>query len=249
MAGFLDRLMLRRMQARWAQVADTAGEMEAGALRAWRGRARAMRRDVDRALYVSEQRLGRIASALPRQPLGTDWAWRPDVWTGPVPGVVVQATRTAISPDVALFHDCKLPEVTVRQSCNGADRDRAPFALTIESFAFDGSFLSLAIDLPEAAVAGLQLRHLIRVEAVVEVERPTEIFARLNVQNGPNTEQLVREMPGEAGARVVEFDLTYSKIDDKRVAKIWLDLIFSRPAMTRISLRDVTVSRRPRAEL
>ena len=251
--GFWDRLMLRKLSERWVRVADAAGEMEHGALRVRRGRARAMRREIDRVLHLADRRLALplIGTGLPRQPLGTDWAWRPDLWSGPVPapGLVAEAARSVISDDVALFHDCKVPEVILRQSRNGSERDLAPFAVSIDAFGFDGTFLSLAIDLPQAAVSGLQRRHLIQVNTLVEVERPTEIFARLNVQNGPNVEQIVREMPGEGLARLAEFDLHYSRIDEQRVTKIWLDLIFSRPAMNRISLRDVTVSRRPRAEL
>ena len=48
---------------------------------------------------------------------------------------------------------------------------------------------------------------------------------------------------------MVEFDLTYTKINEKRVEKLWIDLIFEGPEMNQIILRDVTVSRRPRAEL
>ena len=251
--GFLDRLMLRKVQERLARVANDAESMDHGPLRIWRGRARAMRREIDRVLRQADRRLGLplTGTGLPHQPLGTDWAWRPDIWAGPVPvaGQLAHAPRTMISNDVALFHDCRMPEVIVRQHRNAAERDLSPFGVSIDAFTFDGTFLSLAIDLPEAAVAGLQMRHLIRVAMVVDVERRTEIFARLNIQNGPNVEQLVREMPGEGRDRMVQFDLHYSRIDEKRVSKIWLDLIFSRPAMNRISLRDVTVSRRPRAEL
>ena len=251
--GFLRKLMVRKVQDGWARVANEAPGMKKAALRVWSGRARAMRREINRVIHVAEQRLAMpaIGSDLPRQPLGTDWVWRPDIWCGPVPvtGHVAEAARTVISDDVTLFHDCARPEVIIRQIRNVAERNLAPLAVSIDAFSFDGSFLSLAIDLPEAAVAGLQLRHLIRVETVVDAERPIDIYARLNISSGPNLEQIVRDMPAEGRQRLVEFDLTYSQIDEKRVAKIWLDLIFSRPAMNRISLRDVTVSRRPRAEL
>ena len=48
---------------------------------------------------------------------------------------------------------------------------------------------------------------------------------------------------------VVEFDLAYARIDDTRIERAWLDLIFNDAAMAGISLRDLVVSRRPRAEL
>ena len=48
---------------------------------------------------------------------------------------------------------------------------------------------------------------------------------------------------------MVEFDLAYTKMNEKRVEKMWIDLIFEGPEMNQITFRDVTVSRRPRADL
>ncbi len=250
---YLERLHMQKVQARWAEVAAEATVMEPAALRAWRGKARAMRREIDRLIHVADHRLAMPSSGtgLPRQPMGTDWAWRPDVWRGPVPdgGAAVIATRTPVSEDVTLYHDCTAPEAVVRQVRNRDEADLAPFGLFAEMFGFDGSFLSLATNLPDAAVAGLRLRHLIRLQVVIDAERPVEAFARLNIKHGPNVEQLVRELPKDGRAKMVEFDLAYAKIDEKRIEKLWLDLIFEKPAMTGITLRDVTLSRRPRAEL
>lgn len=257
MAGRIDRyleqLRMRKVQERWSAAVDEAAEMDPMALRAWRGKARAMRREIDRLIHVAEHRLAlpSLGTGLPRQPLGTDWAWRPDVWRGAVSdrGSVAAEARTPVSDDVTLYHDCTAPEVIVRQVRNRDEADLAPFGVTMDMFGFDGSFLSLAARLPDAAVAGLRLRHLIRVEAVIDAERPVEAFARLNIKHGPNVEQLVRELPKDGRAKTVEFDLAYAKVDEKRIEKLWLDLIFERPAMNQITLRDVTVSRRPRAEL
>ena len=69
------------------------------------------------------------------------------------------------------------------------------------------------------------------------------------MKHGPNVETIVREMPLNEEEVMVEFDLGYSKINEKRVEKIWLDLIFEGPEMNQIILRDVTLTRRPRAEL
>jgi Family of unknown function (DUF6478) len=116
-------------------------------------------------------------------------------------------------------------------------------------FRFDGSFLSIVIDLPEDAVRGLKLRHLIRLDVIVEMEKPLEIFARLNIKHGPNVEQIVRELPLNEQEVMVEFDLAYTKINEKRIERIWVDLIFEGPEMNQLILHDVTFSRRPRAEL
>ena len=84
---------------------------------------------------------------------------------------------------------------------------------------------------------------------MVELESPLEIFARLNVKSGPNTEKLVREVPLNSGERHVEFDLAYSRLNEKRIDKAWLDLIFEGPQMNQVVLRDLTFSRRLRAEI
>jgi hypothetical protein len=81
------------------------------------------------------------------------------------------------------------------------------------------------------------------------MEKPLEIFARLNIKHGPNVEQIVRELPLNEEEVMVEFDLAYSKMNEKRVERLWVDLIFEGPEMNQVILRDVTFSRRPRAEL
>ena len=51
------------------------------------------------------------------------------------------------------------------------------------------------------------------------------------------------------GETVVEFDLAYTNLNEKRIERAWIDLIFEAPEMNQIILRDVTLSRRPRAEV
>ncbi len=253
LAQILDQWHLRKVQARWASAADAAPEMEPLALRALRAEARAMRRQIDRVLYQSDQRLTLppLGAGMPRLPLGTDWSWRADVWRGPlpVPGVMAEATRTDVSEDLALHHDCPLGEVAVRQVRNTDAADRAPFGLAVEVFGFRGSFLSLDVRLPDPGVTGLRARHLMRVDALVDSDRPIRGFARLNVKHGPNVAQMVSGLPGEGREKTVEFDLAYAGLDESRIESAWLDLIFNDMAMSRITLHDLVLSRRPRAEL
>jgi hypothetical protein len=253
LARLIDRWRLRKVQEYWAREAEAAPSLRPIALHGLRGQARAMRRQLDRVIHVADHRLATpaIGAGLPRQPLGTDWTWRADAWRGPLPqpGLIATTDRSRISDDLSLYHDCPLGEVSVRQCRNSNDGDRAPFGLKIEVYGFQGSFLSLATSLPPEAVQGLKSRHLLRLDAVIDAERPLRSYARLNVRHGPNVAQLVREIPPLAGEVVVEFDLAYAKIDDTRIEKAWLDLIFNEAAMNGISLRDLVVSRRPRAEL
>lgn len=243
----------QRTLGRWSRLADRAEAADPEALKGVRLKARALQQRVDRLLHVAEGRLAlpMVGAAGIRKPLHTDWAWRPELWSGPVRprGAVAVTSSTRLGTEATLFHDCRLSEVTLRQIRNTRADDLAPYGTRIDVFAFDGSYLSLVVELPPAAVDGLTKAHVVRLETRVSTERPLELFARLNVRHGPNTEQVVREVPPGNGERAVEFDLAYSQLNDRRVERAWLDLIFERPAFNEIRVADLTLTRRPRAAL
>ncbi|MDF1709495.1 MAG: DUF6478 family protein [Paracoccaceae bacterium] len=242
-----------RSRNRWANAARQADKTDLSELRVQRQRARQLRRHLDELIHVAESRLAlpMIGSTAFRRPHGSDWGWRPELWRGPLPtpGLASVQSKSMLGSEVTLFHDCDRSELTLRQLRNRREQDLAPFGLRMDVFRFDGSFLSLVVDLPPDAVAGLKRRHLIRMNTIVEMEKPLEIFARLNIRHGPNTEQIVRELPLQEEDIMVEFDLAYSNMNEKRVEKAWIDLIFEGPEMNQVVLRDLTFSRRPRAEL
>ena len=251
--GPIDRVMFRAAERRWRRAAETAGTLDLFTLRRLRGRARRLRRTLDRLLFEAD---GRLAAG-PRdgdsfaKPPGTDWAWRPAVWNGPLAEVrgAGAGARTPIGEEMTLFHDCDLAELSFRQERQLEETSPAPFGLRLDVFGFEGSYLSLAVQLPERAAQGLRRRHLVQADLFVEVETPIKVFARLNIRHGPNTEQIVRELPEVNVPQTVEFDLAYARLTERRVERLWLDLIFERPAMNRIVLRDLAMSRRPRADL
>ncbi len=250
--SLVERWRLEKAQARWAKLAETAPEMDRITLKAWRTRARAMRREIDRLTHTANARLDNAVGqrAFPALPLGTEWSWRPDIWAGPVPlrWAAGGGARSELSADVELHHDCSLREVVVKQTRR--DKSGAGICgLALDVYGFDGSFVSVTLVLPDAASEGLKPRHLVRLDLQLECERPMRAFARLNIKHGPNTEHLVSELKVGGLDQIVEFDLAYAKFDDKRVERAWLDLIFDRPAMNALNLRDATVSRRPRAEV
>lgn len=249
----IDRIIHRQVLKRWSGLAGTVAGLDLEGLRRLRTQAWALRRNLDRVIHVAEHRLALpvMGSNAIRKPMGSDWAWRPMLWKGPipVPGMSSVTGKSVICDGATIFHDCRRSELTVRQIRNTREADIAPFGLRMDVFRFDGSFLSLVVELPEEAVKGLRTTHLIRLDAIVEMEKPLEIFARLNIKHGPNVEQVVRELPLNEEEVKVEFDLAYTKMNEKRVERIWVDLIFEGPEMNQVILRDVTFSRRPRAEL
>ena len=238
---------------RWSRVAQQADTTELPRLRRQRAAARKLKQRIDKLIFVADGRLALPVvgnQAFPR-PHEADWAWRPDLWCGPlaVPGISSVQSKSMLGSEATLFHDCAHSEITLRQLRNLREEDLAPYGLRLDVFKFDGSFLSLVIDLPEAGVAGLKRTHLLRMDAIVELEKPLEIFARLNIRHGPNTEQIVRELPLDEENHRVEFDLAYSNLNEKRVDRAWIDVIFEGPQMNQVILRDLTFSRRPRAHL
>lgn len=256
--GAIEWLMNRRSLRRWHRYAQQAQGEDLTILRQRRAAAQHLRTALDRVLHVADDRLGlpRIGSTAFARPAGTDWSWRPALWRGMLEGgaasaaLVSPANHTAIGDELKIFHDCPAAEIALRQMRNLHAEDLAPYALAMDIFAFEGNFLSLALDLPPEALAGLGTRHLVRLDVTLACERPIDIYLRLNVQHGPNVAQLSQPLPQGADAlQSVEFDLGYEKLNEKRIEKAWVDLIFDRPQMNRILLRDLTLARYPRAPL
>lgn len=251
--GPIDLFMHQSSLLRWSTAARAAPAAELSLLRAQRQRARQLRHKLDELVQVADGRLAlpHIGSQAFPRPAGTDWSWRPALWRGPLAqkGMASVESKTTLGEEVTVFHDCRITELTLRQLRNTREEDLAPFGLRMDVFRFDGSFLSLVVDMPEEACVGLKKRHLVRLDVTVDLEKPLEIFARLNIRHGPNTEQIVRELPLHDKDVFVEFDLAYTKLNEKRVDRMWIDLIFEGPEMNQVTMRDVTLSRYPRAEL
>lgn len=257
MGGRLSRLIERRLNraalARWQRALSAAETADLDTLRDMSAQARGLRRVLEKIRFIAEERLALplIGSNAMQLPLYTDWSHRPEIWRGPITprGGAAVATKTGIGAEATIFHDCSVSELTYRQTRNISETDLSPFALNLDVLRFDGSFLALSIDLPEGALNGLSKRHLIRLDCTVDTEYPIEIFARLNIKHGPNNDEIVRELPLDSDSVFVEFDLAYTEMDEARVEKLWMDLIFEGPQMNQILLRDVTLSRRPRAQM
>jgi hypothetical protein len=183
--------------------------------------------------------------ALPPQPLHTDWAWRGGLWSddAPLPAGPL-AGGAEVRPGCKLFHD----DPAARISMDRPDASTAPFPAVIDVAAFAGSFLSLAVDLSPAAIAGFRRRQIVRAETLVEAPAAREIYLRLNIRAGANTERLPQTVrPGQP--ETLEFDLFHAQFFEGAIEAAWIDLIFTAPAPGRIVLRDLVLSRRPRPAL
>ncbi len=251
--GVWDRLKQERMLARWVEAARKVPSARPSTVRAQQEQALRLRPHLDLFLHRADERL--------RMPLNgerslardgrAEWAWRPELWRAHWPGTACAplASGATVGTETSFYHDARLAEIALRQSPNLRETDLSPFRLDLDVLGFDGGFLSLVLDLPQDGVDGLSRDHIVQVCLNAELEAPLDTFVRLNVQHGPNTEKMTLEVPPTHIETVLDFDLAYSAVNEKRVEKAWIDLIFESPRMNRISLRDITVSRRLRAAL
>lgn len=255
--SWLNRKLRQRAQDQWALLGDGETRLPPSGLRSLRAEAVQLRQSLDRFLRGSDHRIDASRADLDRIPLpgGTDWRWRPAFLTMPLApaGVAGPENGAPLADGVAIWHDCGQRALLLRQVQNALATDLAAFGLQIEVLGFSGSFLSLAIDLPPSLLAGLTRNHIIRVETILQPEAEIGIYLRLNVGNGPNTEQIVRHV-GDIGAGaakrcLAEFDLAMTEMNEKRLDKIWLDLIIEKPHMNALIIREMILSRHPRANV
>lgn len=216
-----------------------------------RDAARRARARADAEAREAEARLLQTQRPRPDLPTGAVWAQRPTAWHQATedPIRIGPANGTRITPDLTLFHDCPKAEMILRQSLAPASAP-APFALILDTLHFEGSFLSLVTGLPDSEAAALSDRDVLRIELRLEASAPTKLYGRLNMEQGPNTAQMLSEFSApESGTCHAAFDLAYGDLRAQPVDHAWIDLIVERPAMLRLTLHDVLLSRYPRAEM
>ena len=255
--SWIDRILRQRADAQWARLSEGASGLRSGRLGYLRDEAATLRRNLDRFLLQSDRRLAVSRADLKNValPAGTDWRWRPEfLSTSATPsGMAAPENAARLGESVAIWHDCPHRALMLRQVPNARATDLAAFGLRVEVMGFSGSFLSLSIDLPQAALEGLTRDYIIRLETATETETALDMYYRLNIGNGPNTEELLRHQgglqPGEVCQNVTEFDLALTQMNEKRLDKIWLDVIFEKPQMNAVTIREMILSRHLRANV
>lgn len=255
--NWLSRRIRRRATLHWEAILSSFKD-DAGPLRA-STRAEALRLHgiLGRLLHRSDAALSATRGSLARMalPAGTDWRWRPQILQARIDqrSLVAPASGAWLSPEVSLHHDCPDRAVILRQRRNRRQTDLTDYALVLEVLGFRGNYLSYSLALPAEAVRDLAGYHIIRLDALLDAERPITLYARLNVQQGPNTETMLRKMDddlqGRDARRVIEFDLGHAELSARKVDKAWIDLILEAPVMNAVTLRDIVLSRHPRAQM
>lgn len=168
----------------------------------------------------------------PPVPLHADPVWEPLRAPERVFRDVDAATRFA--QDAAVFHDGPTP--------SGVDLvPDAPLALRIGDFR--GTYLSLALDLPPPALAGLGRDHILGLGFTLDAGCAAAVYVRLNLDPGA---RLLASAPAGPAARV-EFDLWELGAAQLDSTAGWIDLIFERPGSGLIRFGGPLAYRRPRA--
>ena len=250
--SLLHGALYRRGLRKWQKAARDTPLMNVAALRRTRARARAVLAALRASPRADDTRRPagptRVHPALPH---GTDWCWRPEVWQAalPEPDMGPVPSHTVTGGEVTVFHDGPPSDLPCARRATQAVPTARPTGCSLRCSPSRGRSCRWSSTCHTRRWTGLTRRHLVRLDTIVELENPLKVFARLNVKHGPNTEQIVRELPPDASERMVEFDLAYSGVNEKRLDRAWIDLIFETPHMTSAALRDVILSRRLRADL
>jgi hypothetical protein len=250
--GFLGGFGLGQTLKRWQRALRTPEDLPAPELKRMNAEIRNMRDKLDTMAAQSRSALvSRTAGADGiERPDQCDWTTRPQPWREEMRprGIVGLSSPQPLPGGAKIFHDATHADLSLRQERAPSWAAGAQFGIVLEVYRFDGSFVSIVQDLPPEALVGLTRNHFISIKLVADREQPVEIYARLNIQHGPNVEQMVRQVEFEGEQGQAEFDLAYTKINEKRLEKAWLDLIVEGPKMTRIALWDMVMLRAPRAD-
>ena len=247
----IDGLRHRRVVRLLSRRATEMATLDADHVRALRKQARALHATAAQTIAAADQVLGDGDGGtwLPQLPPRTDWVHRPAVWTTPLSPATLAAVPSGhgLGDGISVHHDGSDDSILIRQidttGPTGIDRR----ALMMEADGFRGSFLSLAVGFPAAALRNLGNGLVFRADISMERPAQAEIFARLNLRHGPNTEKIIHSIA--PNARHAEFDIYYADLDPENVTDIWLDVIFNAPTSSRLILHDLVLSRHPRANV
>ena len=118
-----------------------------------------LRRTLDTVIMQADRRIDQLRQGKTqmKMPDDADWGWRPDVFATRLGQIssIVRSARHNVGASIAVHHNDTDPELIVRQFKNMGVDDLAPFGLSLQTYDFKGSFLSLAIDLPREAAEEL----------------------------------------------------------------------------------------------
>lgn len=221
----------------WERQAKRANDLSAFRQLTLRRRA-----ELDRIATKVEARLTRTGEGEAPAP-GAAWTHRPDIFLLPQNQTIWTNPASGLRPGAGLsvYHDSDGGAFTLAQRPARGAHSAHRFELFFESYEFRGSYLSLAMGLPD---------HLSRPKAgevlVVEIDlaasRRIKTFLRLNMKTSHSSDVLHADGALDEGRARFEFDMSFAAFEPTEKDQLWLDIIFDRPRMMEMSIRDLTLS-------
>lgn len=140
---------------------------------------------------------------------------------------------STICPGLTLYHDAGDGLFRWHQT--------ASHALVLTCYQFPGSYLSLAAGVGSDALAALVARGAVFLHQKVRTSRPITQFIRLNMVQDGERHSLHDTVVVHRTPRVTPFDLDCMPRPTGTVTDLWIDMIFSQPAMCEIVFDDLSL--------
>lgn len=171
------------------------------------------------ALAPEVKRL-RCRYAVFAEPLSDNWSASP-------------ARNEDICPGLTLFHDADNSQFYWKQGDGPS--------LVMTTYRFTGTYLSIAASLSEEMIDALGPGRHVAVRISATASRPMTVFVRLNIDVPGGREVLHEALVLDAGERWTLFDLDGARGALDLATAAWLDVIFSDPSMSEVSIDALDV--------
>lgn len=144
--------------------------------------------------------------------------------------------ETAICDGISVFHDGDA-EAGIFSWSQGTNND-----LLLTLYKFDGSYVSVSAGMPGEVSSGLTAATPISVTLDADATRPLATYVRLNADLDGDQRNAVDLIVTERGRRVIKFKAGQLVLADLSAANIWVDVIFSRPAVSEIAITRISIA-------
>lgn len=174
------------------------------------------------------------------------WSFAPDIFATAAPDAAVGRPESGVALCAGLnfYHDCSDGDFFVSQRPCRRPAAKNRFEIAFESFRFDGGYVSfVASPTPELRRPGPRERLILAID--VAASRPVKTFMRLHVSGSGGHETFYAEDELGGGPAAFTFDLAYAPFELTGEEKLWVDIIFDRPRMVEIVIRDLALSLYP----
>ena len=221
----------------WERQAKRADDLSAFRQLTLRRRA-----ELDRIAMKVEARLTRKDQAEAPAP-GAEWTYRPDIFTLPQDQTIWTNPASGLhpGPGLSVYHDSGGGAFTLAQRPARGKGNDLRYELFFESYEFRGSYLSLVMGVPDH-VRRPKAGEVLAVEMDLAASRQVKAFMRLNMKATQTSDVLHADATIGDGRARFEFDMSFAAFEPTDRDQLWLDIIFDRPRMVEMSVRDLTLS-------